>query len=62
MPSSTHLLLRSRAEFGKRQHSIVQGLLRALRRKTAEQLGAEEPLADITTAAPPPGLWTVRAM
>src|SRR6516225_2680299 len=30
-------------EFGTRQHSIVQRLLRALRRKTAEQLVAEMP-------------------
>jgi hypothetical protein len=43
-------------EFGTRQHSIVQRLLRALRRKTAEQLVAEEPLADATTAAPLPGV------
>jgi hypothetical protein len=31
-------------EFGARQHSIVQRLLRALRRKTAEQLVAAAPL------------------
>jgi hypothetical protein len=43
-------------EFGTRQHSIVQRLLRALRRKTAEQLVAEEPLGDATTAAPLPGV------
>jgi hypothetical protein len=43
-------------EFGKRQHSIVQRLLRALRRKAAEQLVAEEPLGDATTAAPLPGV------
>ncbi|MET3907614.1 hypothetical protein ABID59_001955 [Bradyrhizobium sp. S3.3.6] len=43
-------------EFGTRQHSIVQRLLRALRRKTAEQLVAQEPLADATTAAPLPGV------
>ncbi|MGY3412830.1 hypothetical protein ACVWZV_009035 [Bradyrhizobium sp. GM5.1] len=43
-------------EFGTRQHSIVQRLLRALRRKTAEQLLAEEPLAGATTAAPLPGV------
>ncbi|MGY3078188.1 hypothetical protein ACVWZZ_004596 [Bradyrhizobium sp. LM6.10] len=42
-------------EFGTRQHSIVQRLLRALRRKTAEQLVAEEPLGEATTAAPLPG-------
>src|SRR6202049_2634450 len=39
-------------EFGTRQHSIVQRLLRALRRKTAEQLVAQDPLGDATTAAP----------
>jgi hypothetical protein len=43
-------------EFGTRQHSIVQRLLRALRRKTAEQLLSKEPLADATTAAPLPGV------
>jgi hypothetical protein len=42
-------------EFGTRQHSIVQRLLRALRRKTAEQLVAEEPLGEATTAALLPG-------
>ncbi|MEY9136489.1 hypothetical protein ACVMII_005384 [Bradyrhizobium diazoefficiens] len=39
-------------EFGTRQHSIVQRLLRALRRRAAEQLVAEESLGDATTAAP----------
>jgi hypothetical protein len=39
-------------EFATRQHSIVQRLLRALRRKVAEQLVAQEPLGDATTAAP----------
>ena len=43
-------------EFGTRQHSIVQRLLRALRRKAAEQLVAEEPLSDTPTAAPSPGV------
>jgi hypothetical protein len=43
-------------EFGTRQHSIVQRLLRALRRKAAEQLVAQEPLSDATTAAPWPGV------
>jgi Integrase core domain len=42
-------------QFGTRQHSIVQRLLRALRRKAAEQLVAQEPLGDTTTAAPWPG-------
>jgi hypothetical protein len=39
-------------EFGTRQHSIVQRLLRALRRKAAEQLVAQDPLGNATTAAP----------
>jgi len=43
-------------EFGTRQHSIVQRLLRALRRKAAEQLVAQEPLGVATTAAPLPGV------
>jgi hypothetical protein len=42
-------------EFATKQHSIVQRLLRALRRKAAEQLVAEEPLGDTPTAAPLPG-------
>ncbi|MFC7697407.1 hypothetical protein ACFQX9_11930 [Bradyrhizobium sp. GCM10028915] len=42
-------------EFGTRQHSIVQGLLRTLRQKTAEQLLTDKPLAGATTAAPLPG-------
>src|SRR6202049_1369317 len=42
-------------EFGTRQHSIVQRLLRALRRKAAEQLVAQEPLGYATIAAPLPG-------
>lgn len=41
-------------EFGTKQHSIVQRLLRALRRKAAEQLFALGPLGDATTAAPLP--------
>lgn len=43
-------------EFGTGQHSIVQRLLRALRRKAAEQLVAQDPLSDATTAAPLPGV------
>ncbi|MET4754512.1 hypothetical protein ABIB08_008891 [Bradyrhizobium sp. RT11b] len=39
---------------GTRQHSIVQRLLRTLKRKTAEQLAAEEPLADAAAGAPLP--------
>jgi hypothetical protein len=42
-------------EFGTKQHSIVQRLLRALRRKAAAQLVAEEPLSDATAATPWPG-------
>ncbi|MCP3478016.1 hypothetical protein NLM33_49105 (plasmid) [Bradyrhizobium sp. CCGUVB1N3] len=42
-------------EFGKRQHSIVQRLLRALRRRAAERLVAQGPLDDATTTAPLPG-------
>jgi hypothetical protein len=42
-------------EFGTGQHSIVQRMLRALRRKAAEQLVAQDPLSDATTAAPLPG-------
>jgi Integrase core domain len=43
-------------EFGTRQHSIVQRLLRALRRKAAEQLVAQCPLGDATTASQLPGV------
>ncbi|MCP1975534.1 MULTISPECIES: hypothetical protein [Bradyrhizobium] len=43
-------------EFGKRQHSIVQRLLRALRRRAAERLVAQGPLDDAATAAPLPGV------
>lgn len=43
-------------EFGERQHSIVQRLLRALRRRAAERLVAQGPLGDATTAAPLPGV------
>ena len=39
-------------EFGRKQHSIAQRLLRALRRKAAEQLVARAPLGDATTGAP----------
>ena len=42
-------------QFGTRQHSIVQRLLRALKRKAAEQLVAQQPLGAATTAAPLPG-------
>ena len=43
-------------QFGTRQHSIVQRLLRALRRKAAEQLVAQRPLGDATTASQLPGV------
>jgi hypothetical protein len=39
-------------QFGKRQHSIVQRLLKALRKKAAKKLIAQESLGDATTAAP----------
>jgi hypothetical protein len=42
-------------EFGTRQHSIVQRLLRALRRKAAEQLIARAPLDSTKIAAALPG-------
>ena len=42
-------------EFGTKQHSIVQRLLRALRRKAAEQFVAEGSFGDTPTAAPLPG-------
>ena len=42
-------------QFGTRQHSIVQRLLEALRKKAAEKLIAQEPLCPATTVAPLPG-------
>jgi hypothetical protein len=42
-------------QFGTRQHSIVQRLLRALRKKAAERLTAQEPLCPAITTAPLPG-------
>jgi ERF superfamily protein len=39
-------------QFGKRQHSIVQRLLKALRKKAAETLIAQGPLGAATNAAP----------
>ena len=41
-------------QFGRRQHSIVQRLLKALRKKASEKLLAQEPFG-ATTAAPAPG-------
>ena len=49
-------------QFGTKQHSIVQRLLRALRRKAAEQLVAQEPPATPRPLPHCPGLWTARAM
>ena len=42
-------------QFGTRQHSIVQRLLKALRKKAAEKLIAQEPPSPRRTAAPLPG-------
>jgi hypothetical protein len=42
-------------QFGTRQHSIVQRLLRALRKKAAENLIAREPPGATTTATSLPG-------
>jgi len=42
-------------QFGTRQHSTVQRLLKALRKKTAERLIAREPPGAATTATPLPG-------
>ena len=44
-------------QFGKKQHSIVQRLLKALRKKAAEKL-----VAEATVTAHRPGLWTARAI
>ena len=41
-------------QFGRRQHSIVQRLLKALRKKASGKLLAQEPLA-AAAAAPAPG-------
>ena len=41
--------------FGTKQHSIVQRLLRALRKKATEQLVAQEPIGNTPTAGPLPG-------
>ena len=42
-------------QFGMRQHSIVQRLLKALRKEAAENLIAQEPPCAATTATPLPG-------
>ena len=49
-------------QFGKKQHSIVQRLLRALRRSTAHRLIAETTGDGYETVRSRPGLWTTRAM
>jgi len=41
-------------QFGTKQHSIVQRLLKALRKKASEKLLAQDPLG-VTAAAPTPG-------
>jgi hypothetical protein len=41
-------------QFGTRQHSIVQRLLKALRKKAAEKLTAQEPPCPAMTIAPLP--------
>jgi hypothetical protein len=41
-------------QFGTKQHSIVQRLLKALRKKAAEKLIAQEPPCPAMTTAPPP--------
>ena len=41
-------------QFGMRQHSIVQRLLKALRKKAAEKLIAQEPPVAETDATPLP--------
>ena len=42
-------------QFCKKQHSIVQRLLKALRRKAAERLTAQMTLTSPTMLFPPPG-------
>jgi hypothetical protein len=42
-------------QFGMKQHSIVQRLLKALRKKAAEKLIAQEPPRPMMTTAPLPG-------
>jgi hypothetical protein len=42
-------------QFGTKQHSTVQRLLKTLRKKAAEKLIAQEPLRPARTAAPLPG-------
>jgi Integrase core domain len=42
-------------QFGTKQHSTVQRLLKALRKKAAEKLIAQEPPRLAMTTAPPPG-------
>ena len=49
-------------QFGKKQHSTVQRLLRALRKTAVQRLIAETAAEGCETIAQPPGLWTARAM
>jgi len=49
-------------QFGKKQHSTVQRLLRALRKTAVRRLTAETAAEGCETIAQPPGLWTARAM
>jgi hypothetical protein len=48
-------------QFGKKQHSTVQRLLRALRKTAAQRLIAETTAEGCETIARP-GLWTARAL
>jgi hypothetical protein len=50
------------AEFGKKQHSTVQRLLRALRKTGAQRLIAQTVVDGHENAGRLPGLWTARAM
>ena len=50
-------------QFGTKQHSIVQRLLKALRKKAAERLIAQGAASATPRPLPHgPGLWTARAM
>jgi hypothetical protein len=49
------LSVRHPEQFGTKQHSIVQRLLKTLRKKAAEKLIAQEPPCPAMTTAPPPG-------
>jgi hypothetical protein len=49
-------------QFGKKQHSIVQRLLRALRKSAAHRLIAAATAEGHENGGQSPGLWTARAM